>query len=297
MSQCSFRKRGFTLVELLVVIAIIGVLIALLLPAIQSARESGRRMTCLNNLKQYGVALNVCQEARGGVYPVGNVAPPNEATGNWTGGWWSFQVWLLPFMESKDIYKLCEPGSTYPNACWYYIESLPAAQDPGVMVMQVDQCPDDPLTKNVYLDTITVRNYKCGSYLGVDGTSPTAGDGILLHVKYNAAVTAAKVTDGLAHTLIMGERGVSNEDYGWPYCGCGNNINLTGDGDNILSTQSGLSPGATDGSADSRFWSYHPNLCQFICADGSGHVLSYDIDLKTFQALSTRAGNENVQVP
>src|SRR6516165_1625984 len=115
MSQCSIRKPGFTLVELLVVIAIIGTLIALLLPAIQAARETGRRMTCLNNLKQWGVALNAYQEAHNGVFPVGNVEPPDFYGAKYSGGWWGFQARLLPYLEANDIYKLCERGYSYPG--------------------------------------------------------------------------------------------------------------------------------------------------------------------------------------
>jgi prepilin-type N-terminal cleavage/methylation domain-containing protein len=301
MSQGLFHKKGFTLVELLVVIAIIGVLIALLLPAIQSARETGRRMTCLNNLKQWGLALNAYQEAHDGVYPVGNVAPKNHLM-SYEGGYWGFQARLLPYIECDNIYKLCEPGfnNTSVDGCFGYVSSLPMANDFAKMIPPTDKCPND-LSVGV-LDTLNNANsgnglYACGSYLGVMGTSGSANDGILLHTWYTGAISLAKVTDGLAHTIIMGERGVSIMDYGWPYCGYGNELTGTGEGDNILSTQSGLSPGAPDGSADFRFWSYHPNLCQFICADGSGHVLSYDIDLLTFQALSTRAKGEIFQLP
>src|SRR5580700_8082857 len=92
------RKSAFTLVELLVVIAIIGMLVALLLPAIQSARESGRRTTCLNNLKQDGLAL-LAYHGEFNRFPVGNVAPnPNSMVV--TGGWWGFQARILPYLES-----------------------------------------------------------------------------------------------------------------------------------------------------------------------------------------------------
>jgi prepilin-type N-terminal cleavage/methylation domain-containing protein len=290
MPQLSGRA-GFTLVELLVVIAIIGTLIGLLLPAVQSAQEAGRRMKCMNNLKQFGIALNAYHNDRG-AFPVGNVA---AADGN-TGGWWGFHARLLPYMESNDIYKLCEPGFSYQGSCFDWIRNQPTGMSPATKIISQNKCPDDIRAGDIYHDQYA-GDYGCGSYLGVMGTSRTAGDGILLHSNYQSAVTLAKVTDGAAHTLIMGERGISNLYFGWPYCGAGDPALNTGDGDNLLSTQNGLSDGMPDGAHDYHFWSYHLHLAQFICADGSGHVLSYDIDLPTFQGLSTRAGGENVQVP
>ena len=71
----------------------------------------------------------------------------------------------------------------------------------------------------------------------------------------------------------------------------------TGKGDNLLSTQFGLSPGTADGTHDYHFWSYHPNLAQFLWADGSAQPLTYDIDFSVLQALSTRAGGEMVELP
>jgi prepilin-type N-terminal cleavage/methylation domain-containing protein len=292
----SLRKPGFTLVELLVVIAIIGALIGLLLSAVQSARESARRMQCMNNSKQFGLALSACNANRG-VFPVGNLAPINPPFPD-TGGWWAFQTELLPYMEAKDIYNLCKDGITlqYPFDCFQFIASRPPQQNPAVMIPSYAKCPDDHLKDGVWPDPI-FGAYGCSNYLGVMGTSPTTGDGILLHGNYNSGISLEKVTDGASHTLIMGERGISILYYGWPYCGYGNPSNGTGEGDNLLSTEFGLSYGTDDGNHDYHFWSYHPNLCQFICADGSGHTFSYDIDLTTFQGLSTRAGGENVQVP
>jgi prepilin-type N-terminal cleavage/methylation domain-containing protein len=294
MSPRSCHKAAFTLIELLLVIAIIGVLMALLLSAVQAGRESARRMQCLNNLKQFGVALNAYQEAHNGVFPVGNLAPINFNTG----GWWAFQTQLLPYMEAKDIYNLCKDGITlqYPYDCFHFIESRPPQQNPAVMIPSYAKCPDDHLKDGIWQDP-TFGNYGCSNYFGMMGTSATAGDGILLHGKYNSGISLTKVTDGTSRTLIMGERGISILLYGWPYCGYGNLGNGTGEGDNLLSTEFGLSYGTDDGNHDFHFWSYHPHLAQFICADGSGHVFSYEIDLKTFQALSTRAGGETVQLP
>ena len=96
----------------------------------------------------------------------------------------------------------------------------------------------------------------------------------------------------------MGERGVSVLKYGWPYCGYGNlDIPAPEKATTFYRRNSAFPPGLTDGNHDYHFWSYHPELCQFICADGSGHVLSYDIDLPTFQALSTRGRGEIFQLP
>src|SRR3954469_12186800 len=99
-----YRRRGFTLIELLVVIAIIGVLIALLLPAVQQAREAGRRTQCLNNLKQIGIALHNYHDAHQ-VFPFGKgldyrqtlpAAPVYPR--------WSVHSMLLPYVERGDFY-------------------------------------------------------------------------------------------------------------------------------------------------------------------------------------------------
>ena len=279
------------------------------MPAVQSARETGRRMTCLNNLKQWGLALNAYHDTYG-AFPVGNVEPPNYYTSiSPTGGWWGFQARLLPYLEATNISKLLERGYSSRNDCFDYIASLPVNNNPAVMILPCDKCPDDRQAGAIYVDSDGSK-WACGNYLGVDGSapwvrppfgapqpSPKRTDGILVHSTINVPVRLEQVTDGTAHTLAMGERGVSDEDYGWPYCGVGNTAEENGDGDNLLSTQGGLSAGAPDGSADYHFWSYHPNLSQFISVDGSGHVLSYDIDLPTYQALSTRAGAEIIQLP
>ena len=89
------RKTGFTLVELLVVIAIIGTLVALLLPAVQAAREAARQLQCQNNLKQYGWPCN-------NYHCVHNVFP----AGNVPGRWWTAQSMLLPYLEGDVVYRL-----------------------------------------------------------------------------------------------------------------------------------------------------------------------------------------------
>ena len=268
-------------------------------------------MTCLNNLRQWGVALNAYHNDYG-AFPVGNVEPPDYYGGNWNGGWWAFKAKLLPCMEANNVCKLC--NFTYSSlepfmgACWFWMELQPPGSNPAVMILSQDKCPDDPRAGANYNDP-QGGTWACGNYLGVDGSQPwvrpASGmpmppsqptDGILVHSKLNLPIRLSQVTDGASHTLIMGERGISDELFGWPYCGSGDNSG-SGDGDNLMSTQQGLSPGLPDGSADYRFWSYHPNLCQFICADGSGHVLSYDIDLPTYPGTFDSRGGEIVQMP
>ena len=99
------RRRGFTLVELLVVIAIIGILVALLLPAIQAAREAARRTECTNHLKQFVTAMHNHHDVYK-IFPTGGTLPWANAkrfAGNKTDPGWAYQI--LPFMEQKDLYE------------------------------------------------------------------------------------------------------------------------------------------------------------------------------------------------
>jgi prepilin-type N-terminal cleavage/methylation domain-containing protein len=122
MSRHHVRRRGFTLVELLVVIAIIGVLVALLLPAVQSAREAARRMRCTNNLKQIGLALHNYHGLHNS-FPPGNVSPAfmsqqgcfsgTSASTPHPGAPWSATV--LPFIEQTGVYNNLDIGGTFPS--------------------------------------------------------------------------------------------------------------------------------------------------------------------------------------
>ncbi len=271
------------MVELLVVIAIIGILISLLLPAVQAARESAHRTQCQNNLKHYGLALHAYHAANK-QFPIGNV--PDH--------WWGFQARLLPFLDCQSLYQYFD--FTYPNACWYAFDSLPPELDPGGRVQNIDMCPDDPNAGKIWFNALlNSGRHGCTNYLGVMGTSALAGDGIMLH---GPAISLAKITDGASNTLIMGERGTPDDiEYGWPYCGCGNQIDLSGNGDNLCTTQLGLSAGLPDGNHNWHFWSYHPDIAHFLFADGSGRSLSYEIDFAVFQALSTAPAAKRYRLP
>src|SRR5215470_9060637 len=109
VNMSRLRKHGFTLVELLVVIAIIGILVALLLPAIQAAREAARRAQCSSNLKQLGIALHNYATAKkemlpGGVRVLGNSDPPTHTAGKGSTQGETFFVFTLPFMEEQATY-------------------------------------------------------------------------------------------------------------------------------------------------------------------------------------------------
>jgi prepilin-type N-terminal cleavage/methylation domain-containing protein len=186
-------RRGFTLVELLVVIAIIGVLVALLLPAVQSARESGRRISCANNLKQLGLAAQ-------NYHDTFRVFPPGCLLSGTFGP--SALVYLLPFVEQGNIYDLYDPAD-HSGAGYAKTNDIPTALRPSVFI-----CPSEP---NLRRDTLlgwTNYHMNMGSWVhastsrwdGAFGPTFDCGGG-----KGVPHVTMADLLDGTSHTGCFAE--------------------------------------------------------------------------------------------
>lgn len=183
------RVRGFTLVELLVVIAIIGILVGLLLPAVQSARESARRLQCQNNLKQLGLALHNHESLRKNIPPLGDYLTAGSAV------YWSVQVRLLPFLEQANLHALVDFNK-------------PISQQPGVARMRMPHliCPSE-VNDRERPDSPTFTHYPLsyGANAGVwHITQPPSdrGSGVFL---INRSTKLAELTDGLSNTLAMAE--------------------------------------------------------------------------------------------
>lgn len=209
LSRRTPQRSGFTLVELLVVIAIIGILVSLLLPAVQAAREAARRMQCSNNLKQFGLALHNYHDTyqafparRGGTNPP---LDPARIAGNFNR--LSAFIPLLPFMEQQPLADQIKAGGTYNGidfppggpAAWY---GSGAGYPPWKTQLQMVLCPSDSPTlggnnaKNSYAfsigDTITNHNSNNRHVRGVFGSQLTK--------------SFSSLPDGTSNTIAMSER-------------------------------------------------------------------------------------------
>jgi prepilin-type N-terminal cleavage/methylation domain-containing protein/prepilin-type processing-associated H-X9-DG protein len=144
-------KRGFTLVELLVVIAIIGVLVALLLPAVQAAREAARRMQCVNNLKQLGLGLHNYESANK-QFPFGGSYDHSGTPGSTGVGLFNWRIAILPFLDTPAVYEQITAMSPYffpgaPPSTWaQQLAALPAQRS----IISTYQCASDPMSGRVH---------------------------------------------------------------------------------------------------------------------------------------------------
>lgn len=326
-------RCAFTLVELLVVIAIIGILIALLLPAVQAAREAARRSHCTNNLKQLGLALQNYHTAYK-AFPAGRIGCDGSPTTNpWlpcrsfvgylptqgVSGTSGF-VELLPFLEEQalfDLYDRVAGLHSATNAAWTTNNHRALiASRPKVLI-----CPSDTAEATNACCNPTDTPAGVGSYAfvtGSNGPGPINNPGSVqkdggtnVDVKYDnngmfMYLTRHKIkecADGLSKTMFIGEvidghTGESNNRWtaGSRLMDC---LRATY---NPLNTWPGqqvaiqTSVGAF-GTAwvNSAFASRHPQGCNFLFGDGHVAFLSENIDFpKLYQALSTRAGNESM---
>jgi prepilin-type N-terminal cleavage/methylation domain-containing protein/prepilin-type processing-associated H-X9-DG protein len=213
-------RAGFTLIELLVVIAIIGVLIGLLLPAVQKAREAGARLTCTNNLKQMGVALHTHLDQKG-YFPSGGegtsyagLPGPGPAAGTTVFDKQSLFLSLLPYMEQGDI------ASQYDPTFYYNDPAAPNNNAVAQTVVKAFLCPTNPLRPASGQDSLgyAYTDYGATVYTDID---PTTGgrnktlraDGALHanNLANGQGVSAGAITDGLSKTIAITEDVGRNE--------------------------------------------------------------------------------------
>jgi prepilin-type N-terminal cleavage/methylation domain-containing protein len=315
-------RRAFTLIEVLVVIAIIGVLIGLLLPAVQKVRESANRLQCQNNLKQLGLAVHAYHQDHG-YFPV-NTLDTNNWSNNWVGHNWSWLARILPYIEQEPLYK----AANIPNNTLLQSQSFCAAQ------LKVFLCPSDPFsnagprTDAFNLGSLPVgqTNYKgvsganwgwnseplpwgtdfgggpCGAdprwvNASIDGSRNglSWGDGIFFRVDSHRPRRITDVRDGTSTTFMIGEDlPLKNRHCSWPYAN--NACGTCGIGPNAR-TISGAEYSSSDWPNVYSFHSLHSGGLFFAYADGSVHFIHENIDLPTYRALATMQSGETVQAP
>jgi len=213
MARSSPRSRGFTLVELLVVIAIIGVLVALLLPAVQSAREAARRQTCLNNLKQMALAIHGYEDTWK-VLPVGAMTAA-AGQGNENDGF-GFGVAILPFIEQKALFDQINPNGR-PAAIGDYFRATGTFMPGGETPIKTFRCPSSQLPKVVpplfrlpgagsYPPSSgMMTGYAINDYKGNGGGCHSESDGVIGKRAEIPWTRLAEITDGLSNMGLIGE--------------------------------------------------------------------------------------------
>ena len=207
----SQRRQAFTLVELLVVIAIIGILIALLLPAVQAAREAARRSQCTNHLKQVGLALqnyhsthNRLPALHGGTSGINSPDQHVYHNNNQLSGW----IGLLPFMEQVPLWEQIKAGGTYGSTtynpfgpgAWYTNYPPFQQQVPGL------RCPSDPAQRTNPTGEQGISNYAFCVGDTIQNNQNNNNRGIFAAQRYTRF---ADITDGLSNTIAVAERAAS----------------------------------------------------------------------------------------
>lgn len=304
-------RRAFTLVELLVVVCIIAILIALLLPAVQSAREAARGLSCRNNLKQYGIALNGYHEAHG-TFPCGAAIGFLNRTGGPDGtpigtreGW---RVYVLPFIEQDGI------GQRYQQQASMIFG---VNNELTKIRLRLHDCPSDGVQPfDPYRQDY--NQWRTSNYVGVGGPGQYGAvqleqshcgsystDGTLYP---ESSVSAADIRDGLSNTLIVGEqvnwlRAWTAGAYRTDLYGPNNHVCM-------MPVKNVRWPLNTDATKrvynharanqnclfnDIFFSSRHPGGVNFLWCDGHTTFVNESIEFTTLQAMASRDGQEVVR--
>lgn len=320
MSPTRTRDRSaFTLVELLVVIAIIAVLIGLLLPAVQKVREAAARTACANHLKQIGLAAHNFHDGH-------QCLPPSRLD---RAGGVAWTVLILPYIEQGNFSRGWDPKRWYydqgatvaegdllraTRVPLFFCPSRRTASDEPVVSISGDK-PDSPFSGSRIHYPGALGDYACsvGSDMGADyNPDGTGGNGAIVIAKlphvyegnsspprlapWKSQTSFAAITDGLSHTLLVGEKYLKPGTFGVNVAAnlaanFGDGSIYNGDHPWVISRVAGVGfplARGTDDAFVSQFGSWHTGVCQFALADGSVKALPVSMDPVVLGYLSQR---------
>lgn len=316
MLRRSLLSRGFTLIELLVVIAIIATLVAILLPAVQQAREAARRSSCSNNLKQLGLALHNYHDTYN-MLPIGHVYRPlgSSAAGLTAGGkGWSFFTLILPFMEAGNVYD--QFNLSYTIADTTEGSTTTATQitttknrATASTVLPWALCPSstaDTVAVNGGVgtlgrfDALATTSYKGnggsfqGSETGVASSTRERYNGVFFR---DSNVTFRDINDGLSNTIAIGEVNWELSKNGRLFGSVAQTAGTTNGGSMwfLGNGEWQINPPPGQSSAlwyDHGFHSMHPGGAQFVFADGRVRFISDTIH-HTFRCYQSNVNTTN----
>ncbi len=291
------KRPGLTLIETMVVIAIIGVLIGLLVPAVQRVRDAAMKTRCTNNLRHIGLALQQYHDAQGSF-------PPGMSYRDGTDPY-PFMSWntrLLPFLEQQALWEQAQKAYALDRS---FYDNPPHTN--RTVVVSLFCCPADPRTLSVE-QLADGQRVTFTDYLGVEGSNQNRQDGVLF---LDSIIRLTDISDGTSNTLCVGERPPSADGIlGWWYAGEGQSKD--GSADMVLGVRElnmgtfapncplgpySFGPGRPKNQCDAfHFWSLHLGGAHFLLADGSVHFLNYAAN-PILPALATRAGGEAAELP
>ncbi|MBA3313088.1 MAG: DUF1559 domain-containing protein [Planctomycetota bacterium] len=311
-------RRGFTLIELLVVIAIIAVLIALLLPAVQQAREAARRTQCKNNLKQIGLGLHNYHDTYNSLM-AGSIAIPNSG-GTANGHGWTWHASLLPYLEQNGLYNAIQGPDGMGNELGGTGSGKPLVVKDTIL--QMFWCPTQPDVSNgAQKNVVNGKGFQTSNYNGNMGTRIGNGNdncictGVATLAQMqtnpwgcmngngvfyvNSHTRFGDVIDGLSNTIFVSEVPDTGGDaMGGFGAGCDRKAMFSGGADGnppnemseYLIAAEGNDP--INGGAEEAAGSWHTGGAHFALGDGSVRFLSENMNMPTYQGLSTRNGRE-----
>jgi prepilin-type N-terminal cleavage/methylation domain-containing protein/prepilin-type processing-associated H-X9-DG protein len=305
--RCS-QQRAFTLIELLVVIAIIGVLIALLLPAVQKVREAANRMSCANNQRQVAIAMHHHHDAYG-TLPEGTAnATPYWGMGNW-------QVSILPYIEQDAVRRQYHDYGVNNGRNYYHADNIHGATGKQLRILL---CPSDMVNPAGWPAppvSVTYHNYVVNyGNTGINETADwqaAAYNGLTFHgapFTRGRAVPISAISDGSSNTLMLSEliQGQRRDLRGDTWWGTGSGFETSlrpNDSAPDLSWSDGswCDPNPPNPPCSYRTSVYvfgarsrHPGGVNVIFCDGSGRFIVNSIEPALWQALSTTQGGEAV---